>query len=219
GKVNAYEALKAICSAPPPPPPDTSPPKVEITYPRDGDTVSGAIIVSVSADDDRGVVKVELYKGGVLFATDSDKPYEFYWNTAADPDGQYKLVARAYDAAGNTGESSPITVNVVNYRDVKPPSVSITSPQDGSTVSRTIDILVSAWDESGISRVEFYIDGKLAATDTKEPYYYRWNTRLVKDGWHTITVRAYDIYGNMAEVSIKIHVSNRNTRVSARLNR
>ncbi|MEM2696000.1 MAG: Ig-like domain-containing protein, partial [Thermoproteota archaeon] len=208
GRVNAYEALKAAAGAAPPPP-DATPPMVEITYPRSGDIVSGAVVVSVSASDDRGVARVELFKNGVLFAVDSEEPYEFYWDTTTEPDGAYTLVVRAYDAAGNVGESNAVSVNVVNFRDVKPPAVSIVKPLDGSTISRTIDVVASAWDESGVSRVEFYVDGKLAATVSAEPYVYRWNTRSVRDGWHTITAKAYDKYGNAAEATVKVYVSNR----------
>jgi subtilisin family serine protease len=96
GRVDAYAALK-MASGVSPPPPDTNPPSVKITYPSDGDTVSGAITVKVDASDDSGVSKVELYKNGVLFAVDSEAPYEFYWDTTADPDGVYVLAAKAYD--------------------------------------------------------------------------------------------------------------------------
>jgi thermitase len=210
GRVDAYAALK-MASGVSPPPPDTNPPSVKITYPSDGDTVSGAITVKVDASDDSGVSKVELYKNGVLFAVDSEAPYEFYWDTTADPDGVYVLAAKAYDVAGNCGESSSVSVNVVNAKvlDNNPPSVSIVQPLNGSTVSKTIDVVASASDESGISRVEFYIDGKLAATVSCEPYVYRWNTRSVKNGWHTLTVKAYDKNGNTADASIKVYVSNR----------
>jgi subtilisin family serine protease len=210
GRVDAYAALK-MASGVSPPPPDTNPPSVKITCPSDGDTVSGAITVKVDASDDSGVSKVELYKNGVLFAVDSEAPYEFYWDTTADPDGVYVLAAKAYDLAGNCGESSNVSVNVVNAKvsDNNPPSVSIVQPLNGSTVSKTIDVVASASDESGISRVEFYIDGKLAATVSCEPYVYRWNTRSVKNGWHTLTVKAYDKNGNTADASIKVYVSNR----------
>ncbi|MEM1550757.1 MAG: S8 family serine peptidase [Candidatus Bathyarchaeia archaeon] len=217
GRVEVYEALKAAASTVQPPP-DTTPPNIEITYPRNGDTISGAIIVSVSASDDRGVVRVELYRNSMLFAVDSEEPYEFYWDTTADPDGSYTLVARAYDAAGNVGESSLVTVKVVNTRDIKPPTVSITSPLNGSFVSGFVDIVVSAHDGSGVSRVEFYINGKLVARDTTEPYSYRWNTKSVRNGWHTITTKAYDIYGNKAEVTIKVYVTNRYIMNSKRTN-
>jgi len=210
GRVDAYAALK-MASGVSPPPPDTNPPSVKITCPSDGDTVSGAITVKVDASDDSGVSKVELYKNGVLFAVDSEAPYEFYWDTTADPDGVYVLAAKAYDVAGNCGESSSVSVNVVNAKvlDNNPPSVSIVQPLNGSTVSKTIDVVASASDESGISKVEFYIDGKLAATVSGEPYVYRWNTRSVKNGWHTLTVKAYDKNGNTADASIKVYGSNR----------
>lgn len=219
GRVDAYAALKMasnVSSSPPAPtpPPDTTPPSVRITYPRNGDTLSGSVVVAVDASDDSGVSKVELYRNGVLFGVDSDAPYEFYWDTASDQDGAYTLVAKAYDEAGNVGESSAVSVNVANASvikvvDTNPPTVSITQPLDGSKVSKTIDVSVSAWDESGIAKVEFYIDGKLVATDSEYPYAYRWSTRSVKDGWHTIMVRAYDLFSNFAEVSIRVHVSNR----------
>ena len=210
GRVDAYAALK-MASGVSPPPPDTNPPSVKITCPSDGDTVSGAITVKVDASDDSGVSKVELYKNGVLFAVDSEAPYEFYWDTTADPDGLYVLAAKAYDVAGNCGESSSVSVDVVNAKvsDNNPPSVSIVQPLNGSTVSKTIDVVASASDESGISKVEFYIDGKLAATVSCELYVYRWNTRSVKNGWHTLTVKAYDKNGNTEDASIKVYVSNR----------
>ncbi|MEM2922706.1 MAG: Ig-like domain-containing protein, partial [Candidatus Bathyarchaeia archaeon] len=186
----------------------------KITYPQDGVTISGEVIVTVEANDDSGVSKVELYKNGLVLAVDSEEPYEFYWNTASDPDGTYILAARAYDKAGNLGESSSVSVNVYNSAtkvvDVSPPRVRITQPLDGSKVSRTTDVVVSAWDESGISRVEIRIDGKLVAKDSGEPYVYRWNTRSVKDGWHTVTAEAYDNNGNVAEARIEVYVSNRN---------
>ncbi|MEM2342356.1 MAG: S8 family serine peptidase [Candidatus Bathyarchaeia archaeon] len=218
GRVNAYAALKAALEtlrsngSSNSGVKDIVPPSVKITYPVDGATVSGAIIVSVDASDDSGVSKVELYKDGVLFATDSDAPYEFYWDTTDESDGIHVLVAKAYDAAGNIGESSAVNVDVANNIvsvDNTPPTVSIVKPKNKRVVSKVTDIVVSASDESGISKVEFYVDGALTAVVSSEPYTYSWNTKTVRNGWHTITVRAYDRFGNSAEVSIKVYVHNR----------
>ncbi|MEM0011444.1 MAG: Ig-like domain-containing protein [Candidatus Bathyarchaeia archaeon] len=93
------------------------------------DYTDNPYIVSVGAGDGRGVVRVELYKNGVLFAVDSEEPYEFYWDTTTEPDGAYTLVARAYNAAGNIGESGAVSANIVNSMDVKPPTLSIISLQ------------------------------------------------------------------------------------------
>lgn len=211
GRINASKALaKAVGVTPPPP--DTTPPNALITYPENGATISGAITVKVQATDNTAISKVELYKNGALFATDTEAPYEFYWDTTSDPNSAYTLQAKAYDQAGNTGESNAITVYVANTAktiDTNPPTLNILQPKAGSTVSKTIDIKAEATDESGISKVEFYINNKLVATATTQPYTYRWNTRSVKDGWHTITVKAYDNAGNTAQTSIKVCVSNR----------
>jgi len=209
GRINASKALR-MAAGTPPPPQDTTPPNVAITHPKDGATVSASITVTVDAKDNVAVSKVELYKNDVLFAVDFDAPYEFYWDTTCDPDGQYTLYAKAYDTSGNVATSNTITVKVANTpKEVNPPTIKITQPINGSTVSKIIDITVSAYGESGISKVEFYINDKLLATDTTEPYTYRWNTRSVKDGWHTITAKAYDSLGNMAQTSIKVYVSNK----------
>jgi subtilisin family serine protease len=209
GRINASKALR-MAAGTPPPPQDTTPPNVAITYPKDGATVSASITVTVNASDNVAVSKVELYKNGELFAVDNEAPYEFYWDTTCDPDGQYTLYAKAYDSSGNVATSNTITVKVANTpKEVNPPTINIIQPINGSTVSKIINITVSAYGESGISKVEFYINDKLLATDTTEPYTYRWNTRSVKDGWQTITAKAYDSLGNMAQTSIKVYVSNK----------
>ncbi|MEM1556709.1 MAG: S8 family serine peptidase [Candidatus Bathyarchaeia archaeon] len=223
GRVNAYAALKAALErlengeSSNSGVKDAVPPSVKITYPVNGATVSGAIIVSVDASDDSGVSKVELYKDGVLFAVDSDAPYEFYWDTTNESNGVHVLVAKAYDAAGNIGESGAVNVNVANNdvisnivgTDNTPPTVSIVKPKNKQIVSKVTDIIVSASDESGISKVEFYVDGGLIAVVSAEPYTYGWDTKTVKNGWHTITVKAYDSFGNSAETGIKVYVYNK----------
>jgi hypothetical protein len=212
GRIDAAKALNTAAGVSPPPP-DTTPPNVTITYPEDGAAVSEGVTVVVDASDDSGVSKVELYRNGTLLATDADAPYEFYWNTVNESGGVYALKAKAYDKAGNVAESNVVSVNLVKLAskaiDMIPPTVRIDQPLYGSTVSKAVNITVSAWDESGISKVEFYINAKLAAADSEEPYVYRWNTRSVKSGWHTIMARAYDSSGNYAEASIKVYVSNK----------
>jgi len=91
-----------------------------------------------------------------------------------------------------------------NGPDTTPPTVSIASPTNGATVKGSVTISASASDASGIQRVEFYIDGKLKATDYTAPYTYQWNSRSVKAGTHRILVAAYDNAGNMWQTSITV---------------
>ncbi len=189
---------------------DTEPPSVTITNPGNGDTVSGTITINVVASDNIGVSKVDLYKDGDYYATDISEPYSFQWDTSDDYNGEHILTAKAHDASNNIGVSDSVTVNVANeIGDNIPPIVSITNPIDGSTVLRNVKISATASDESGISRVEFYIDDNLIETDHDYPYEYRWNTKTVDNGLHKIKVRAYDEFGNYAEDIIDINVSNK----------
>jgi hypothetical protein len=211
GKIDAYAALKVITDSykglTSSTYKDFTPPTVAIIYPEDGAAVSGEVIVRVNASDDVSISRVELYKDGLLYAVDFDAPYEFYWDTAGDPDGHHTLLAKAYDASNNVGGSEQVTVYVVNHW--APITVSIVHPSDGSRVSGTITLSASASGGAGIGRVEFYVDDKLKGTVYSQPYEYRWNTKSVKDGWHTIKARAYDLLGKCAEASIRVIVSNR----------
>jgi subtilisin family serine protease len=91
-------------------PPDTTPPTVKIT----GYAISGQYMtVTVSASDANGgkVVKVQLYVDGVLKATDTASPWSFQIYVGSWKKGSsHFLKAKAYDAAGNVGTSSQVTV-------------------------------------------------------------------------------------------------------------
>ena len=70
-------------------------------------------------------------------------------------------------------------------------------------VINEVTILANASDnESGIERVEFYIDGNLRKTDESPPYNYLWNDNLTKE--HKIEVKAYDYAGNSAIKEIDV---------------
>ena len=112
GRVNAAAAVMAASPATIAPS-DTSPPSVSIASPAGG-TLSGIVPVSVSAADNVGVTKVDLFVGGTLLASDAAVPYSFSWDTRTRPNGTYGLVAKAYDLAGNVASSSTVNVTVSN---------------------------------------------------------------------------------------------------------
>ena len=87
-------------------PPDTTPPTVSITSPGAGANVTGYVTVSVTAVDNLGVERVDLYAGGVLVATDNESPYAVVWDSTSLNPGAYTLQARGWDAAGNVGTTS-----------------------------------------------------------------------------------------------------------------
>jgi hypothetical protein len=92
----------------------SAPPTGLIRTPADGDTVSGNVTVSVDAQDDQAVVRVELLMDGSPFAVSSTAPFNFPWNTAVMPNGLHKLQAAVSDAAGNRTLSAVTSVTVAN---------------------------------------------------------------------------------------------------------
>ena len=103
--------------------------------------------------------------------------------------------------------SGTATWNMGNF-DWFLPELSITSPSAGSIVSGRTTISVSTSDNSGISKVEFYIDGSLKNTDSSAPYSFTWFTYRATNWKHTITVISYDNFGNSNSASMTVKVMN-----------
>jgi Bacterial Ig domain/Calcineurin-like phosphoesterase len=95
---------------------DTTPPGVAIAAPGAGSVVAGTVAVSAAAADAVGVARVELSADGVRFATDTAPPWSAPWRTRRSPDGRHRLVATAFDTAGNVASSAPVVVRVRNDR-------------------------------------------------------------------------------------------------------
>ncbi|MCY3412004.1 MAG: S8 family serine peptidase [Candidatus Heimdallarchaeota archaeon] len=84
------------------------------------------------------------------------------------------------------------------YVDTEAPTVAISDPSDGSTVSGVILVTATASDNQAMDRVEFYIDGGFISSDSSAPYTMTWDTTAYADGSHYITAMAYDASSNSA---------------------
>ena len=112
------------------------------------------------------------------------------------------LTARRADAAGNITTSAAVTVTVSNAgrqpSDTTAPSVAVSAPADGSTVSGEITITADSLDNIAVASVQFMLDGaNLGADDTTAPYSVSWDTTSAGNGTHALTARARDAAGNM----------------------
>lgn len=211
GRVNAAAAVQAALAATSNV--DTQAPSASISAPLGSTTVSGLVGVDVSAVDDVGVTKVELRANGSAYATDSSAPFAFIWDSTRVSNGMVNLEAFAYDAAGNAATSLPVAVNVANKNtidvspnDTTPPSVRVTNPVANARVSGTVSINVTAADNSGSAgiRQALYIDGRLVKSAIGESLSYRWNTRKISAGSHSITATAIDAAGNSSSESVSV---------------
>jgi hypothetical protein len=84
--------------------------------------------------------------------------------------------------------------------DTTPPTVTITSPQNGTTVYEIATITCMSSDNEGVEKVELWVNGvSTGVTDNSEPYSFDWNTTTLEDGNYTIIIRSYDISENTTD--------------------
>src|SRR6266699_5893700 len=186
---------------------------VTMTSPASGSTVAGAVPVSASVSVSIGgclVVACVQYKpgGAELGAEDTTAPYSISWNTTTASHGSHTLIAVARDLLGLQYTSHSVSVTVFN--DSTPPTVSITAPANGATVSGTISVSADASDNVGVAGVQFLLDGAaLGAEDTAAPYSVALDTTKVANGSHTLAATARDAAGNRAtSLAVTVTVSN-----------
>ena len=169
---------------------DTTPPTVSIAALPS--FVSGTVAVNMTATDNVGVVKVELYGNSTLLGSSLVAPYSVSVNTNL-LSGAVSFSARAYDAAGNVGISTLVNVTVDNA----PPTVAITSPGADAFLSGTVPVNITASDNIAVTKVELYANGVLVGTPTSVPYSVSVDTTTLS-GAVAFTAKAYDAAGNIA---------------------
>jgi leucyl aminopeptidase len=108
-----------------------------------------------------------------------------------------------------TAYMAELAEGTVTVSDSTPPAVSLTSPAAGATVSGGVSVTATATDASGVSRVEFLVDGVVRATDTTSPYSFVWDTGSASNGAHTLQAKAFDTVNNEGtSASVSVTVSN-----------
>src|SRR5688572_13367984 len=125
----------------------------------------------------------------------------------------YHYRVKSRDAAGNLAISGNSTFTTAIPPDTTPPTVTISSPASGATVSGTVTITASASDNVGVTGVQFLLDGaNLGAEDIAAPYSVSWNTSTALNGAHTLSARARDAAGkNTTAANRSVNVSNDTT--------
>ena len=98
--------------------------------------------------------------------------------------------------------------------DTTAPTVSVTSPGSGASVSGTVSVNVSAADNVGIASVQLQVNGTVVATDTTAPYSFSWDSKGVVNGQTTLTAIATDTAGNVAaSKAVTVTVANLTTPI------
>jgi len=176
---------------------DRTPPELTLLYPAAGSVLSGVVDVNVDATDNTEVTAIEFYVNGILDTTDTNAPWGFSWDTSTLLVGTHSLYVKGFDAAGNVGTIPSTTFTIADNPDVTAPSLTLLYPAAASQLTGTVDIVIDAIDNVGVTQVEFFIDGNLVATDNNAPWEYNWNTAGYSSGIHVIFAKGYDAAGNI----------------------
>jgi hypothetical protein len=102
----------------------------------------------------------------------------------------------------------PLTPETSPDKDTTPPTVSVSNPKDGSTVSSRVTVSATATDmESGIAGVQFKLDGNiLGAEDVTAPFSVPWEASSATPGTYSLSAVARDKAGNEKESSLVLVV-------------
>lgn len=194
---------EVISGAPPPPPgTDTVPPVTSIAC--NGAPCSGwyapPVSVALSATDSGGVAATRYTTDGTE-PTDSSILYGGPFTVSAATTVRY----RSWDNAGNVEAAKTQAIQV----DPTSPSVNITQPVGGSTItSNRTTIVANASDpQSGIRQVVFRVDGVALGSTSSAPYQITWRTNKSAAGSHLLTAVATNGAGvttTSAAVSVSV---------------
>ncbi|HEX6231030.1 MAG TPA: Ig-like domain-containing protein, partial [Actinomycetota bacterium] len=160
-------------------------------------TKAGQLVRTIDASDIPGM----RFISGLTMARASNNPNVMnYW-----------IVDRAVDNGANPSENDGKIFEIsVPFPGDLFPTVQITSPGEGATVSGTVQIVADASDDQGVTQVEFFDGATPIGTDTdgSNGWSVPWNTAGALEGPHTISATATDTIGQTGSDSNEVTVDN-----------
>jgi|GEM_PF-5393135 len=158
-------------------------------------------VIKGMAIDDRRVTLVELYVDGVSVLSQTEERFEFDYDFRSS--GIFRVHVRAVDMAGNESISPEMV-----YEIDQPPNIAIDTPRMNDLVSGHVLLRASVFDDNGVAKVVWSVDGEIVGEYESAPYSHSWNTCSLAAGIKTIRVSAQDSLGQMSHDEITVRVSN-----------
>jgi len=165
-----------------------------------------------------GLVGASVTIGGANFgAAQGTSTVKFGATTATATSWSASSIVATVPAGAVTGNVvvtvGGIASNGVSFTvqvDTTPPTVSLTAPSAGATVSGTVSVTATASDNVAVASVQFQLDGaNLGSLDTTAPYSVSWDTTTASNGSHTLRAIATDTSNNSTtSASVTVQVSN-----------
>jgi glucose/arabinose dehydrogenase len=131
----------------------------------------------------------------------------------------YNYFVRCQDPTGNANtDDFAISFSVANPPppDLVPPTVSMTAPANGATVSGSVTVSANASDNVAVLGVQFLLNGApIGAEDTTTPYSMSWNSTSVANGSYQLSARARDTANQTTSTAVSVTVNNVNVGLVA----
>ena len=189
---------------------DLAPPSIELVTTTETITEVGDLTLTAKAADTSGIAKVEFYQGNMKIAEATSAPYQATVTFAdRSQNGSYTFMVRAIDTVGNVASSQNVTVKVAIPASTPPaadtvaPSVTLSVNPPEIQEPGTVTVAAQATDNVGVTKVEFYRDGELVATDREAPFVFQQDFRSWRDndrfGYVTYHAVAFDEAKNTTE--------------------
>lgn len=171
----------------------------------DNQTVDAdSIQVEGSVVDPAGVARAsyQLNSGTeqpILIAAGVEAPFSF---SAELVDGDNVIIVNGYDRTGNLGYA---TLRVRRPPDASPPTITLTNPVDGSSVSvASVTVAGTASDNRSVRRVSVQLNGaaeQVLPVTAGRSVAFSTNLTGLRAGQNSIAVHAYDRAGNRGTVT------------------
>jgi hypothetical protein len=191
---------------------DVDAPEVTWLKPADNAGVSGSSPVEVRAVDASGMKALRFTAPAQLAALTpviegTTALLSGMLDVSALPDGPLTLSLVAEDAKGNS-VAKTLSVNVSN----RGPSISISAPSEGATLSGRVLLSASATSQQGVvSRLELRNPPPGVGADTlpaADSFAAQWDTTQAPEGEQTLVFHASDSFGASTDVSVTVRVDN-----------
>ncbi len=179
-------------------------PDIHITSPAIFGNVRGQVeIAGTAAGDQLASYQVQVGQGlnpqEWIQIGAGDKPIEegmlASWDTTGENDGLYAVQLTVVDKDQQV-KTAIIQVTVDNT----PPLVSLSYPVAGQVFTYksgfSVTFQASASDDINLTRVEWWVDGKLVSETSQPPFSFPWQAI---PGNHTLVVKGYDQAGNVSQ--------------------
>jgi hypothetical protein len=195
-------------------PPGTGALNIWWKAPLAAQTVSGTLSLDKCYIRGTGVTSVSFFLDATALNSDTvmSDGMSCVLDTTKFTNGTHTLKAVARDSAGAI-YNEIVSINIQNTGSTTTtgntaPTVSLMSPAAGATVSGAVAYSANATDNTGVAKVDFFVDSTALATKTAAPYSGSLDTTKLVDGTHVVKAVATDTQGMSATSQVSINVKN-----------